>query len=44
MQTINDQENTASTCTHEHSLAVCFVNVVKDNDMLKINDPAHNHA
>lgn len=27
-----------------NTLAICLVNVVKDNDMLKINEPTHNHA
>lgn len=43
-QTTNDQENTAYTCTHKHTLAICFVSVVKDNDMLKLNEPTHIHA
>lgn len=43
-QTINDRENTAYIRTHKHSLAICLVNVVKHNDMLKINEPTHNHA
>lgn len=32
-RTINDRE------TRKHTLAICFVSVVKDNDMLKINEP-----
>lgn len=34
-QTANDLENTAYICTRKHTLAICLVNVVKDNDMLK---------
>ena len=29
---------------HKHSVAICLVNAIKDNDMLKINEPTHNHA
>lgn len=43
-QTTNDRENTAHICTHKHSLAIGFVAVVKDNDMLKLNEPTHIHA
>lgn len=44
MQTINDQKNADYIPTDKQTLAICVVNVVKDNDMLKVNEPTHNHA